>query len=244
VGIPHKTSLDRLHILATSGYVRLQSDAFAAIFDVGEIGPSYLPGHGHADVLSVEVSVYGTRLVTNSGISSYAIGPARDHERSTAAHATVEIDGHSSSEVWASFRVGRRAHPFDIYARRNGDIVSTEASHDGYRWLPGKPVHRRRLTVSPTVLTIFDEVTGTGNHSIIGRLPLHPDVMSVLPEASGWRLELAGGRMIRVLIDGCSRPFVTEGYYAPTFGHRIPRPVLAWRHDGRLPLNVETRFEL
>ncbi len=39
----------------------------------------------------------------------------------------VEIDGHNSSEVWASFRVGRRAHPFDVAVsgRKAGAVVGS-----------------------------------------------------------------------------------------------------------------------
>jgi uncharacterized heparinase superfamily protein len=244
LGVVQTSESGPLRRLAASGYVRLQSGPFRAIFDVAEIGPSYLPGHGHADVLSLEVSLDGHRLVTNGGTSSYANDAVRDDERSTSAHATVEIDGYSSSEVWASFRVGRRAHPFDVSAAAADDVASAAASHDGYRWLPGKPVHRRRVAVSPTALSVCDSVTGAGNHSVIARFPLHPSVTSISRESKGWRLELAGGRVLRVLIEGSSECFVTEGCYAPTFGQRISRPVLVWRHDGRLPLNVETRFEL
>ena len=85
-------------------------------------------GHGHADVLSLEVSLDGRRLVTNGGTSSYANDAVRDDERSTSAHATVEIDGYSSSEVWASFRVGRRAHPFDVSAAAEDGVASAAAS--------------------------------------------------------------------------------------------------------------------
>jgi uncharacterized heparinase superfamily protein len=233
-----------LRLLDASGYVRLKSGPFWVIFDAAEIGPSYLPGHGHADVLSLEVSLDGQRLVTNSGTSSYANDAARNGERSTAAHGTLEIDGQNSSEVWASFRVGRRAHPFDVAAGVELGILSAAASHDGYRWLPGKPIHRRRLALSATVLSVVDSVTGAGSHSVLGRFPLHPSVKSVSREPEGWCLELAGGRMVRVRINGPSELFMEEGHFAPTFGQRLSRPVLAWRHDGLLPLNIETRFEI
>lgn len=230
--------------LAQSGYARLQSGPFMAIFDMAEIGPAYLPGHGHADVLSLEVSLHGQRLITNAGTSSYANDAVRDEERSTAAHATVEIDGQSSSEVWASFRVGRRAHPFDVSVATTGKTVSASASHDGYRWLPGKPVHRRDVTVSPGSLRVCDRITGAGNHTVIARFPLHPSVGSISWESGGWRIELPENRILRVMTEGSPELFLTEGYYAPTFGQRVLRPVLAWKHSGPLPLNVETRFEL
>jgi uncharacterized heparinase superfamily protein len=233
-----------LRQLAASGFIRLESGPFCAIFDTAEIGPSYLPGHGHADVLSMEVSLDGRRLVTNGGTSSYAPGLLRDGERATASHATVEIDGHSSSEVWASFRVGRRAHPHDIACGENDGHIWAEASHDGYRWLSGQPVHRRRVEISATALRIMDRVTGAEAHTVIGRFPLHPLVISVSPAPNGWRLELPGGRMVRVSVSGARQHFVADGYYAPAFGHRLLRPVLTWRHEGTLPLNIEMRFEL
>lgn len=233
-----------LRRLSASGYIGLQSGPFSAIFDAAEIGPSYLPGHGHADVLSLEVSLDGRRLLTNGGTSSYDVGPVRAGERSTAAHATLEIDGQDSSEVWSSFRVGRRAHPFDVAVAAEDGTLSAAASHDGYRWLPGQPVHRRRVVVSPTSLSVHDSVTGDGDHAVVARFPLHPAVTIIAEEADGWQLELPGSRMVRVRVRGCSERFVAGGYYAPTFGQRMARPVLTWRNNGRLPLDVETRFEL
>lgn len=232
-----------LRRLPASGYIRLEKGAFCTFLDTAEIGPSYLPGHGHADVLSLEVSFEGRRLLTNGGTSTYAPGTRRDEERATFAHGTVEIDGHSSSEVWASFRVGRRAHPFDVRCGETGPDAWAEASHDGYRWLPGRPIHRRRVEVSSNMVRIIDIVTGAGNHSVTGRFPLHPSLTSVTMESGGWRLELSGGHQIQVRVIGSPQLSVTKGYFAPTFGHRLQRPVLTWQYDGPLPLTIETRFE-
>ena len=244
LGIVQTGSTEALRSLEASGYVRLTSGPFWVIFDAAEIGPSYQPGHGHADTLSLEASIDGQRFLTNSGTSSYADDAARHDERSTAAHGTVEIDGQDSSEVWASFRVGRRAHPFDLIAGTEAGLLSAAASHDGYRWLPGKPIHRRGVALSNTVLSIVDKITGDGDHSILGRFPLHPSVKLISREPDGWCLELAGGRMVRVRVVGASQLRMEEGHFSPTFGQRLSRPVLAWRHDGRLPLNIETRFEI
>ena len=85
--------------------------ATPASADVGEIGPDYRPGHAHADTLCFELSVFGQRLVVNSGTSEYGLGAERLRQRGTAAHSTVQIDGADSSEVWSGFRVARRARP-------------------------------------------------------------------------------------------------------------------------------------
>lgn len=232
-----------LRHLAQSGYVRLQSGPFLVIFDMAEIGPSYLPGHGHADVLSIEVSLDGQRLITNSGTSSYADDAARHEERATAAHATVEIDRCNSSEVWSSFRVGRRARPFDASVGTAGEVISASAGHDGYRWLPGRPLHRRDVEVSPKSVIVRDRIDGTGDHTVIGRFPLHYSVGRISWESGAWRIELPGNRILRVVINGTLEHSVMDGHFAPAFGQRMLRPTLAWKHQGQLPLEVETRFE-
>ena len=98
------------------------------LIDVAPIGPDYLPGHAHADTLSYELSLYGKRVLVNSGTSRYGSGPKRDWERSTAAHNTVEVDGQSSSETWSGFRVARRAYPFDVLVEQKG-VEKTEKSN-------------------------------------------------------------------------------------------------------------------
>jgi len=129
--------------LPASGYVRVARGDAVALLDTAPIGPDYLPGHGHADTLSFELSVKGRRLIVNGGTSEYGTGPGRQRERSTAAHSTVEIAGENSSEVWAGFRVGRRARPIGPVIEATERSWRVQCAHDGSRHLPGKPTHRR-----------------------------------------------------------------------------------------------------
>jgi uncharacterized heparinase superfamily protein len=129
---------------ADSGYVRLEQGSAVALLDVARIGPDYLPGHAHADTLSFELSLFGQRVVVNSGTSRYGLGPERLRQRGTAAHSTVEVNGADSSEVWGGFRVARRARPFDLAIQQDDGALSVTCAHDGYRRLPGRPIHRRR----------------------------------------------------------------------------------------------------
>jgi uncharacterized heparinase superfamily protein len=64
-----------------------------ALLDVAPIGPDYLPGHAPADTLSFELSVFGQRLLVNSGTSCYGASLERLRQRATAAHNTVVVDG-------------------------------------------------------------------------------------------------------------------------------------------------------
>ena len=122
-----------------SGYVALEGRHAKLLLDVASIGPDYLPGHGHADTLSFEMSLFGKRTLVNRGISQYGNGEVRQVERGTAAHNTVEINNENSSEVWSGFRVARRARPFGLEIDKIEGSIKVSCSHDGYTRLSGHP---------------------------------------------------------------------------------------------------------
>ena len=148
--------------LRDSGYVRVQRGPMVAILDVGLIGPDYLPGHAHADTLSFELSLFGRRVLVNSGTSRYGTGPERLRQRGTAAHNTVTVDGADSSEVWGGFRVARRARPFGLTVEEVAGEIRVSCAHDGFRRLRGAPVHRRTWAFQDGSLEIRDRVDGPG----------------------------------------------------------------------------------
>ena len=117
-----------LHHAVESGYVTVHSDTLSCMLDIGRIGPDYLPGHSHADSLSFELSLFGQRLVCDSGTSVYGSSDERLRQRGTAAHNTVLIDEQNSSEVWSGFRVARRARPLDVMLSSSGDESSDDES--------------------------------------------------------------------------------------------------------------------
>jgi hypothetical protein len=56
-------------------------------------------GHGHADLLSVQLCVFGEPYIVDPGTAVYAADPAlRDRLRCSAAHATAVVDGLSQAE--------------------------------------------------------------------------------------------------------------------------------------------------
>ncbi|MEO8008505.1 MAG: alginate lyase family protein [Betaproteobacteria bacterium] len=225
--------------LETSGYVKLQSGAATAIVDVAPVGPDYLPGHAHADTLSFELSWNGSRVLTNSGTSTYEPGERRLWERSTAAHNTVVVDGENSSEVWAGFRVARRAYPFDVKVSEDGDELQVAASHDGYRRLSGSPIHRRQITLTRTLVRIKDEINGRGTHQAQGLLHLHPDMQVEQVADDCIQIQLPDGLKLNVRSQGGLKLNLKMGTYAPEFGLIVPRLVIHWTLRGKLPLIAE-----
>ena len=213
-----------LHFPET-GYVRLQTSEAVALLDVAPVGPDYLPGHAHADTLSFELSVFGQRVVVNGGTSRYGLGPERLRERSTAAHSTVQVAGQNSSEVWGGFRVARRAYPFDLQLQDEAGVLKVACSHDGYKCLPGAPVHRREWVLGASILQVSDTVRG-GTHAALARYILHPDVQISAAGSNSWQLTLVGGQNLRVLVLA-GNGHIEPTSYAPEFGTVLPTQCLA-----------------
>jgi uncharacterized heparinase superfamily protein len=152
--------LTPVEVLPASGYVRLETPRATVLCDIAPVGPDHQPGHAHADTLSFELSVDGQRVIVNGGTSTYASGAARAKERGTSAHSTVEVDGVDSTEVWASFRVARRARPSAVRCGSHSDGGWVEGAHDGYLRLPGRVMHWRRWDLDSKGLTVTDTLTG------------------------------------------------------------------------------------
>jgi uncharacterized heparinase superfamily protein len=229
-----------IEALPDTGYFRLQAGPAALIADAGAIGPDYLLGHAHADTLSFELSWNGKRLLTNSGTSTYEVGSDRNWERATRAHNTLTVDEADSSEVWSAFRVARRARPFDVRAFDESKKLVLEGSHDGFRRLPGQPMHRRRIELRHSDVLIRDWITGAGEHRVAGYLHVHPDATVEQVSDASIFLQLPG---VRLNLSCNDAPLMVEqGYFCPEFGKRVPRPVIVWRRSGQLPLRCELRI--
>ncbi len=221
--------------LEPSGYVRIRRDRLQILFDAAPVGPDYIPGHAHADTLSFELSLGTVRVLTNSGVSTYNVGPRRAWQRSTAAHNTVEIDGEDSSEVWSAFRVARRARPFDLAVERSESALRVACSHDGYRRLKGEPVHRRTIEVRERVLRVSDSISGTGIHRAAAHFHFHQGIRVEEGTTGDWMIFLPQGTQWRMVGKNGLQLAREEGEYAPEFGKSTVRPVLVWRFEGRLP---------
>ena len=187
-----------VHWLASSGYMRVNVGTMSAILDLAAIGPDYNPGHAHADTLSFEYSLGTERIIVNGGTSTYTCGTLREAQRATRAHSTVEIDGENSSEVWASFRVARRARVRDVGVRDNRDRIEVVGTHDGYTRLAGRPLHKRSWTFTADSLTVYDEVQGGMKRGAVARFHLEPGVRADL-DAGGrsGHFHTPGGRFLR-----------------------------------------------
>ncbi len=210
-------------VLGESGYLRLENDHIVVIFDAAPLGPDYQPGHGHADTLSFELSCRGRRVLVNSGTSTYDTGPVRAFERGTAAHNTIRVDQVDQSEMWGTFRVARRARPFDV---RTDHRSYAEAAHDGYHRLRPSVTHRRRIDLSGDTVIITDRLEGRGQHTV--ELFYH----------------VAPGADPKIQLDPKLIREVIPSVYCTRFNASVPNQTVVGRWSGECPLYLETQIDL
>lgn len=208
--------------LAESGFFRMNLSQAVVIGDIGKVGPDYIPGHAHADTLSFELSVFGSRVIVNGGVSQYGADTERHRQRGTAAHSTVEINGENSSEVWGGFRVARRAFPIGLKVDESKNRV--HCGHDGYKRMKGSPVHWRTWTGYADKFVITDRIRGKFE-SAVSRFHLHPDVRVLESGIHKLVLQTVGGLITVETADSAFQ--IEPSTYCPEFGKRLPTLCIA-----------------
>ncbi|MFH1866443.1 MAG: alginate lyase family protein [Candidatus Eisenbacteria bacterium] len=233
---PARRSPGGVHLLDSTGFFRFGSedDRTVVLFDAGGPEPGYQPGHAHSESLSFELSRDGRRLFVNSGVSTYDPGHDRLRQRSTAAHNTVRVDEREQSELWASHRCGRRARVSRAIERS----CWASAAHDGYRFLPGRPLHHRKMRVTGEGVEIVDNISGRGEHFLEWFFHLHPDVVA---RVSARAVELSSnGRPVASI----SFPFgatasIEKGSWHPAFNVAVPNTLVHLALQTNLPFEFD-----
>lgn len=211
------------------------------LFDCGPIGYPSTAAHGHADALSVCLSLEGHPTLIDPGTYTYLEFPQwRDFFRSTACHNTVMINQSNQSQIGGPYvwikKARARCHTW--YASPLFDYV--EGSHDGYLQRPHKAGHRRRiLFIKPDYWIIEDCLNATNPveaevlfHFSAGKTSLSssnthytyqfipcsdkPGLQVVLPAYPGVHVQSLRGSDSSM-----------QGWISPSYGRKVPSSVLS-----------------
>ena len=221
------------------GFSVLRSGPVQLFFDHGPLGFGTLPGHGHADALSVWMQVNGRPIWIDTGTGFYNRDPQwRSWIRSTAAHNTVTIDGDDQSTQTGPFNWANHAKTQLLSFSGHQGTVSAE--HDGYGRIG--VIHRREIELSSETVRICDQLTGSGSHSIVSRISLEAS-LSVEPIECGWKV-LDGARVVATVTVNTDslRPVCARqsgeagpGCYSLNYNHLEPTTTLQWEGCLQLP---------
>jgi uncharacterized heparinase superfamily protein len=226
--------------LPEAGYWGMLDDekGVRLIVDCGGPGPRNQPAHAHCDLLSFEFDLGGCPVVVDSGTSGYGGNPFREYVRSTRAHNTVQVDRKEQSEVWSTFRMGRRARVIRAHLE-GSQLFRFSGAYESY---DGSIIHERTFDLTRSRLRIEDRVLRAEGAMIRSFLHLHP----------AWRVDLEGERLIasadghriNIRFGGAQsvrlahgREADLEGWYCPSFGAVIASPVIVFEcteYDGAM----------
>ncbi len=229
----------KIKTFSESGYTIFNDKNVVLTFDHGPLGMAPLYNHGHADALSITLSVDGHKILVDPGTYRYNGEPEfRKYFKGTRAHNTISIDNQDQSIqengfIWS--------HPYHAdllgFSEHNGRFI-INAEHDGYRHL-GKPVwHRRDILISDDYcFLIKDSFKGKGIHDFEINFHLHPDA-DLNKHGNWWQINNQGSRVyMRLIGDGgfsiiCGSKNPIHGWFSPQYGTKLKNNVMSCRKNG------------
>ena len=158
--------------------VRTRDGKVGLVMDFGPLGLGSTAAHGHADALSVWLSIDDEYFLVDAGTYAYHSHPQwRTFFRSTAAHNTAQVDGRSQSEMAGRFLWSTKANARLLRFEDSCGQVAIEAEHDGYMHLPDPINHRRTVNFDRANgnISIEDNFRCTGRHEVELFFHMHED---------------------------------------------------------------------
>ena len=146
-------------IFDIDGFVGFKTEKEHLVFDCADVVAGNQPGHVHCDALSFEYFRNAKKIFTNSGTFEYNLGSRREYSRSSESHNVLKYGQFNQSEVWSSFRMGRRASVKYNKKRFNKDdfeVVGSVKGHDFSKSIS----HQRKIIKQKNSLIIEDTLRG------------------------------------------------------------------------------------
>jgi hypothetical protein len=155
-----------------SGYYLLGSgfgtpDEVRLLVDAGPLGYLSLAAHGHADALSIVLSIGDREILVDPGTFAYHTDPSwRRYFRSTLAHNTVGVDDQDQSVQAGNFMWTHHAHARCIEFEAFGERQRFLGEHYGYQRLEDPVVHRREIVFDTRrqIIEVTDMLRCEGEH--------------------------------------------------------------------------------
>ncbi len=206
-----------------SGYYGEGSNQSKLIIDCGPFTAENLPAHGHCDILSLEFSYKGERMIVDSGNYDYEQSEMRNYCRSTKAHNTVAVGNYEQHELWSVFRAASLSKPNKCKVEYSDNIYSFSGSYSHYS---GDYSHFRQVLYCESIfLAIKDVIKSKKELPMTAFLhfsdktsdfTVKQDKISFV--CNHQPMELKTGNNIKLKL--------TSEWYCPDFGVKIKKPVV------------------
>ena len=231
--------------LSFSGFSRINFKNYSSIINRGNPGPDFLLGHAHADALSFELSILKKKFIVNQGISTYENIKKRFNQKATDSHSTLKIDEVDSSEIWSSFRIARRSKILQRHNNINDKYLLLSASHNGYKFLNGSPVHKREWIFKENEIIINDIVDGLGKHFFNLCYFIHPDIeINNIDNEKKFLIFFIKNKKIIMKFDLYGSLLLKNDTYCLEFYKEIKNIKISFTTKKKLPIRLVTKINI
>ncbi len=199
-------------------------DARFLVFDCGALGDG---GHGHYDLLNVEIAAYGRPLVVDPGRYTYS-----EHEsnwrrwfKGTAAHNTVCVDDLDQTP----YRCGKpkrataQGQLLERLSAPGLDVLCGEALSPVY-----EVSHTRRIFfVAGEYWLIVDDLRGARPHKYDLRFHLAPEAWQHTQIINDGVNAVVRAPGLALVFENTQLPGIEAGWVAPEYGLKLRAPVVS-----------------
>ena len=232
--IPDKKNNKR-QTYSTSGYSVINNNNAVLTFNHGPLGMPPLYNHGHADALSITLSMNNKEMLVDPGTYRYNGEPEfRNYFKGTRAHNTVTIDGLDQAVQETGFIWSRPHHAQLVKnAEINGGFF-LQAYHDGYLRIKNPVRHFRSIYNFDDInFVVKDTFSGNAFHTFELNYHVHPDSETALEDNGWWKINHHGAVIYMKFLDGNTFNLITGqtsplvGWYSPAYGMKQATSVLS-----------------
>ncbi|HEY6132310.1 MAG TPA: alginate lyase family protein [Halioglobus sp.] len=240
-----------------SGYYILgdafeSADEIRMIADAGSLGYLSIAAHGHADALSVTLSVAGVEILIDPGTYAYHTNGAwRDYFKGTSAHNTIRVDRLDQSCSAGNFLWLQHANSECLDFRIENCEDVWVAQHDGYSRLRDSVIHRRsiRFDRAERCFHFVDSLLCREKHNV--EIHWHCSEQCVVLVERDAAYIKAENVLVEIRMPDCPwRPDLIQGQIDPplgwisrSFDNKVQSPTISWKGiiDGTTDLYTQMR---
>lgn len=227
-------------------------DEVRMIVDAGPLGYQTIAAHGHADALSVTLSVGGCEFLVDPGTYAYHTERRwRDYFRGTAAHNTARIDGQDQSLIGGSFLWLQHARAWCEEWAASVREDRFRGAHDGYMRLRDPVLHQRevRYDKAQRRFSIADSFACKGVHDV--ELFWHFSEECAIRCVDGRIVARRGDRQIVIrpvegvpaVVMANGDPSLPAGWISRRFDVKVPATTVIWRARISGPAVLRTEID-
>jgi hypothetical protein len=193
----------KIQTFSKSGCTIVNDRNVVLTFDHGPLGMAPFYNHGHADALSITLSVNGQKILVDPGTYRYNGEPKfRKYFKSTRAHNTITVDGQDQAIQETGF-IWSHAYNAELMRKEHlNGMWLIQAKHDGYLRYKKPVLHIRSLfIIDGTTIIIKDKFYGKGIHEFELNFHLHPDLEVSKYQENWWNINNGAAEIYITIFD-------------------------------------------